>query len=314
MSRIILTSLLIAFAAVIADAGERAIRVGCPNIPTASLDRSITFYTSVLSFKVRNAEEIPGIAKTAHAARTARLELGDECLDLTQYRPEGKPYFIDSQANDLWFQHVAIVVSNMAGAYERLRQARVQFVSAEPQTLPAWNTNASGISALYFRDPDGHYLELIHFPPGKGQAKWQIRSAKLFLGIDHTAIAVSDTQRSVRFYQDELKFRKTGSSENYGVEQEHLSGVFNAHVLITSLRSNSGIGIELLEYLTPATGRPIPDGLHPEDLACWLTLVEVAPGNSAANKWMKLPANADSWREASFIKDPDGHRLQLVRQ
>ena len=220
--------------------------------------------------------------------RTAHLTLAGECLDLTEYRtPAGKPYFIDSRANDHWFQHVAIVVSNITAAYQRLRQASVALVSGAPQTLPAWNSEAAGISALYFRDPDGHYLELIHFPPGKGLRKWQVPTERLFTGIDHTAIAVSNTERSLHFYRDELHFHRTGGSENFGGEQEHLSGVFNAHVLITSLRSEHGIGIELLEYLTPATGRPIPAGLRPADIACWQTPVEVQRTDRRI-KWRSL--------------------------
>ena len=45
------------------------------------------------------------------------------------------------------------------------------------QLLPAWNPNASGIRAVYFRDPDGHPLELIQFPPGKGDPRWQISAS-----------------------------------------------------------------------------------------------------------------------------------------
>ena len=35
-----------------------------------------------------------------------------------------------------------------------------------PQTLPDWNKNAAGIQAFYFRDPDGHFLEVLAFPAG----------------------------------------------------------------------------------------------------------------------------------------------------
>lgn len=247
-----------------AGAPLRATRVGCPSISVSSLDRSVEFYTSVLDFQVvkrgdssATARLVPG-ASPEVSARTAELSLGAECLAITQYSsPKGNPFPADSRANDHWFEHVAIVVSNMDQAYQRVQAVRARFVSNTPQTLPAWNKEAAGISAFYFRDPDGHYLELIHFPPGKGQAKWQAPSKRIFLGIDHTAIAVSDTRRSVEFYRDLLHFRVTGNSENFGIEQEHLSGVFNAHVLITSLRADAGIGIELLDYESPDSGRPI---------------------------------------------------------
>ena len=40
-----------------------------------------------------------------------------------------------------------------------------------------------------------------------------------------------------------------GTSENYGVEQEHLNNVFGARLRITALRAARGPGVELLEYL-----------------------------------------------------------------
>jgi catechol 2,3-dioxygenase-like lactoylglutathione lyase family enzyme len=156
-----------------ARAALRVTSVGCPSISTVSLDRAVTFYTKVLDFQLVKMEDSSSSARLAPAmspktkARTAKLSLGDECLDITEYSsPMGKPFAGDSRANDLWFEHVAIVVSNMNEAYDRLKVAQVSFVSNVPQTLPAWNTDAGGISAFYFRDPDGHYLELIHFPSG----------------------------------------------------------------------------------------------------------------------------------------------------
>ena len=80
-------------------------------------------------------------------------------------------------------------------------------------------------------------------------------SRDLFLGIDHTAIAVADTERSLSFYRDELGFRISGESLNYGAEQDHLNHVFGSKVRITSLRSTAGPGIEFLEYLVPRNGR-----------------------------------------------------------
>ncbi|WP_260331268.1 VOC family protein [Granulicella mallensis] len=312
-----------------ARASVRVTSVGCPSISTVSLDRAVMFYTKVLDFQLVKMEDSSSSARLAPAmspetkARTAKLSLGDECLDITEYSsPKGKSFPGDSRANDLWFEHVAIVVSNMNEAYERLKVAHVSFVSNVPQTLPEWNKDAGGISAFYFRDPDGHYLELIHFPSGKGQPKWQMPSKKIFLGIDHTAIAVSNTERSIAFYRDNLHFHVAGSSENYGEEQEHLSGVFNAHVVITSLRTESGIGIELLDYVTPSSGRPIPANLRVSDVARWQIPLEVTPGPASVNAieglslthWIKLPARDGTDREAVWVKDPDGHLLELIKR
>lgn len=304
-----------------AKASLQAEGVGCPNIPVTSLQRSISFYTNVLDFKLLGTQDTSLAAKLAPGipsgirSRTAHLALVTECLDLTEYNPKtGVEFPEGSRGNDLWFQHVAIVVSDMNAAYERLRKFRTQFVSNVPQTLPESNRSAAGISALYFRDPDSHYLELIHFPPDKGQSKWHKRSHTLFLGIDHTAIAVSSTPASLAFYRDKLHFRVTGRSENFGTEQEHLSGVFDAHVLITSLRSESGIGIELLDYLSPGAGRPIPQDLKANDIACWQTPINVAEAGSERLHWSLLRSPSEPDNEAAWIKDPDGHLIQLLKR
>jgi hypothetical protein len=105
----------------------------------------------------------------------------------------------DSRSNDLWFQHIAIIVSDMDRAYQVLRQNHVEHASSGPQRLPDWNKNAAGIKAFYFKDPDEHPVEILEFPEGKGAAKWHKASDRLFLGIDHTAITVSDTESSLKF-------------------------------------------------------------------------------------------------------------------
>lgn len=100
-------------------------------------------------------------------------------------------------------------------------------VSEGPQRLPDWNPAAGGIRAFYFRDPDRHPLEVLQFPAGKGDPKWARRD-RLFLGIDHTAIVVSDTEASLRFYRDALGLRVAGAAENWGPEQERLNHVSGA--------------------------------------------------------------------------------------
>src|ERR1051325_922185 len=129
--------------------------------------------------------------------RVVRMRLGDESIELTEYlTPRGRPVPIDSHSNDRWFQHIAIIVSDMDRAYQWLRQHKVEHASTGPQLLPEWNKKAAGIRAFYFKDPDGHPLEILQFPPDKGLAKWHKPSDRLFLGIDHTAIVVGNTDAS----------------------------------------------------------------------------------------------------------------------
>jgi len=146
--------------------------------------------------------------------RVVRMRLGDEAIELTEYlTPRGRPIPVDSRSHDRWFQHIAIIVSDMDRAYASLRQHRVEHASPAPQRLPDWNANAGGIRAFYFKDPDGHPLEILWFPGGKGDPKWHQPSDRLFLGIDHTAIVVSDTAQSLRCYRDTLGLRVVGESD-----------------------------------------------------------------------------------------------------
>jgi catechol 2,3-dioxygenase-like lactoylglutathione lyase family enzyme len=311
-------------------------------ITVGELDRSIAFYRDVLGFTVAQQEESSGPTLErltgvfgAHV-RSARLVMGREAVVLTQFlTPRGRPVPADGHSNDRNFQHVAIVVADMDRAYQRLREHHVAFVSTEPQTLPAWNKGAAGIRAFYFADPDDHTLELIWFPPGKGDPRWQRADATsaaqagarapLFLGIDHTAIAVGDTERSLRFYRDALGLRIAGASENYGTEQEHLNAVFGAHLRITALRAGSGPGIEFLEYLSPRDGRPAPADLHANDLAHWQTvlhardlpraLASATAAGATAAPGLATDVTDAAYRiqEAAQVNDPDGHGLLLAR-
>ena len=71
---------------------------------------------------------------------------------MTEYlTPRGRPIPVDSRSNDQWFQHIAIVVSDMDKAYQQLRAHKVQHTSTGPQRIPDWNKAAAGIKAFYFR-------------------------------------------------------------------------------------------------------------------------------------------------------------------
>jgi catechol 2,3-dioxygenase-like lactoylglutathione lyase family enzyme len=299
-------------------------------ITVSDMDRAVAFYTEVLTFEKETDIEVSGrpfeLLQGLFGARmrVVRLRLGGEVLELTEYlAPRGRPMPEDVRANDRIFQHAAIIVSDMDAAYARLRARGVEHASTDPQRLPDWNPNAGGINAFYFRDPDRHFLEVLQFPPGKGQPRWQDRD-RLFLGIDHTAIVVSDTDRALRFYRDQLGLAVAGTSENYDVEQEHLNNVFGARLRITALRAASGPGIELLEYLAPGDGRPAPGDLRSNDIAHWqTTLVTHAPERVmdllrqrlftlVSPGAIDLPPGPTGIRSAALVRDPDGHGLRLV--
>jgi catechol 2,3-dioxygenase-like lactoylglutathione lyase family enzyme len=319
------------FAALAAVAQPLVTAVDSVTIVVGDLDRSVDFYSRVLTFEKVREYEVAGPAWEQFEGvfglrlRGARMRLGSEEIDLVEFlAPEGRPIPSDARSNDRAFQHVAIIVSDMAKAYAELRAHRVRHASSGPQRLPDWNPNAGGIEAFYFKDPDGHALEILAFPPGKGDPRWQ-RKDRLFLGIDHTAIVVSDTEASLRFYRDTLGMRVAGASENFGVEQEHLNNVAGARLRITGLRAAAGPGIEFLEYLAPGDGRPRPPDLRPNDVAAWQTRVvvrDVAAGEKTLQTVgapvispgvVSLPTMDLGFASGFLAQDPDGHEVALVR-
>src|SRR5215813_14220830 len=288
-------------------------------LTVSDLDRSVEFYSSVLNFQKVSETEVDGenyerlTGVFGLRMRTARMRLGEEYIELTEFlAPRGRPAPVDARSNDRWFQHIAIIVSDMDRAYQWLRERKVQHASSGPQLLPAWNKNAGGIRAFYFRDPDGHPLEVLWFPPDKGNPKWRVATDKLFLGIDHTAIVISETEASLKFYRDRLGMEVAGESDNYGPEQERLNNVFGARLHITALRADSGPGIEFLEYLAPRDGRPFPPEEKANDLIHWQTKflgTSVAQATAALEKSRSPLISTEVVQGSIISRDPDGHAV-----
>jgi catechol 2,3-dioxygenase-like lactoylglutathione lyase family enzyme len=315
------------------SAEPRVAGVGAIGMTVSDMDRSVAFYSETLTFeKISDVEfhkeafdRLTGIFGTR--VRIVTMRLGDERLELTEYlAPRGRPIPPDSRSDDRWFQHIAIVVRDMDAAYGRLRRLGVSQISTGPQRIPDWNEAAAGIRAFYFRDPDGHPLELIFFPPGKGDPRWQRNPDSLFLGIDHTAIAVRDTDASLAFYRDTLGLTVAGESMNYGIEQEHLNHVFGSRVRITGLRAPAGPGIEFLEYVTPRGGRPYPQDARPNDLLHWHVTLFVEDHDGMVERMERnrvtlisaFPASLEGTgldgKRGMLIRDPDSHALLLVER
>jgi catechol 2,3-dioxygenase-like lactoylglutathione lyase family enzyme len=333
MARRIFCTLLLAGSLLFAGPHPLVKGVDSIGLTVSDLDRSVEFYSSVLNFQKVSEAEVDG-ENFEHLTgvfglrmRTARMRLGEEYIELMEFlAPRGRPAPVDARSNDRWFQHIAIIVSDMDRAYRWLREHKVQHASPGPQLLPAWNQNAGGIRAFYFRDPDGHALEVLWFPPGKGNPKWHVTGGGLFLGIDHTAIVISETETSLRFYRDRLGMEVAGESENYGPEQERLNNVFGARLHITALRAGSGPGIEFLEYLAPRDGRPFPPEEKTNDLIHWQTRFLGISVDDATQTLrnsrsafvstgaVELPDGKAGFRKAVTVRDPDGHAIQIVER
>ncbi|MEA1787493.1 VOC family protein [Arenibacter sp. GZD96] len=314
---------------------QTAKRVSEITVTVSNIDKIQHFYTQVLPFKVvdtfsmdaKTSALLYSLPRKQARVKMLRLGLGEQTFILQEFPNvvQQNPIPADSKSNDLWFQHIAIVVSDMEKAYSRLRENRVPHVSTAPQTLPDYIPAAAGIKAFYFRDPDGHNVELIYFPPGKGNPKWQEVQTNLFLGIDHTAIGISDTPKQQRFYES-LGLKLAGKSENYGSEQEHLNQVFGARLEISGLVAQQGMGIEFLEYVAPPGGRKYPNNSTATDLWHWHSSIEVADLDSLyqqlknqdieiiSKEIVHLKGSKFNASRGLMIRDVDGHAILLFEK
>ncbi len=152
----------------------------------ADLDASTRFSSEVLGASVEDTKELSGaeldslLGTEGARVRVRRLRLGRERLHLMQFlEAEGAPPRADARSNDLDFQHIALVVSDIdrmprrpadAGYWEvtvympefdevlgAVRSAGTPFVS---RRVAACETCERGRRAVVVYDPDGHAVRL----------------------------------------------------------------------------------------------------------------------------------------------------------
>jgi catechol 2,3-dioxygenase-like lactoylglutathione lyase family enzyme len=254
-------------------------------LTVSDLARAERFYTSALGFEVERRGVLdPTMTVLFGGGRIEEVVLrrGGQFLALQVFASAGRPYPAKAAANDLVFQHFAVVTQDIGASYAQLRAFNPAPIGTNgPQRLPA---ASGGATAFKFRDPDGHPLELIEFAdaaPGS---------------IDHSAIAVSDAERSIAFYGLQLGLRVSARQLNSGAEQDALDGLHGARVDVVALTPEQATPhLELLGYRTPP-GRPNAP-MQPADIAATRIVFEVA-GLAGSDPLM--------------LRDPDGHLLVLM--
>jgi catechol 2,3-dioxygenase-like lactoylglutathione lyase family enzyme len=213
------------------------------------LDRAVAFYCDALGFELDIV-----VSDDVSGACHAVLTLGDEILELIvdADSPALAPSSRDTASSSIGFQHIAIVAADMPAAYSRLMKYAPRAISTGgPVTLPP---TTGSVTAFKFRDPDGHPLELIHFPAGSGDPKWQRPREGSTIGIDHSAIVVADSERSIAFYAELLGFSVTSRQVNRGPGQDALDGASGIVVDVIALvaADSATPHLELLGYRHPA--------------------------------------------------------------
>jgi catechol 2,3-dioxygenase-like lactoylglutathione lyase family enzyme len=279
------------------------------------------FYARAFGFApVADSSEVDAdfarlIGHARETVRTRTLRLGSEHVTLAQPEPAGRLYPAGVPGWSSQFQHFAIVVSDMAAAFAVLRAIPgwTAISTGGPQMLPE---SSGGVTAFKFRDPEGHPLELLAFPPNATPAGWMVRAEKKpFLGIDHSAISVAETARSVAFYE-RLGLTRIAGSLNAGPEQGRLDGLADAVVEVTALAPQQRVPhVELLCYRGDFARHEAVTGAT--DVAATELVFAVTPEAFAAtirrNAAAVVSGPIVSQRGCSLVllRDPDGHLLCL---
>ncbi|WEN16668.1 hypothetical protein PY254_08370 [Rhodanobacter sp. AS-Z3] len=264
------------------------------------------FYESALGFRQVAVEHLSGARaqeRFGMAGRVLRitLALGAQRVKLVQFvdRP-GCAYPADLRSSDVRFQHIAIVVSDMTAAMAQLSQVSgwSPITRYGPQQLPI---SSGGVTAFKFRDPEGHPLELLAFPDHATPAYWShMHGQGAFLGIDHSAISVADSARSIAFYEG-LGLSVSGHSLNDDATQGLLDDLAHPVVEVTALSADHvPPHLELLCYRE--SGRAAPTELRVNDIATTCLIFEPMPRSA------RPPTGG---RSLCNLVDPDGHHLAI---
>ena len=215
---------------------------------TRDADRLARFYAA-LGFAVGDRHRIADaemamLGLTGEGVRLP-LMLGTQRIDLDQFAVAGRPYPEGANAADLIFQHFALVTRNPAAAWSRALAAGATPISRDgPVTLPA---SSGGGTAVKFRDPEGHPLELLCFPDDGVNGDGAVHR------IDHSAISVADADASIAFYT-ERGLTVGDETLNQGPTQIALDGLDDVRVRVVPLQpATQPPHLELLAYLHPAS-------------------------------------------------------------
>lgn len=249
-------------------------------------DRLLRFYEAIgftIGQDARIADAEMAMLGLAGTGRRHAMTLGTTIVELDWFSETGRPYPPSTDAASRCFQHLALVTNDVADAWAAARAAGGMVISRDgPVTLPA---DAGGVTAVKFRDPDGHPLELIAFPDAAARG-W---SGNGVLGIDHSAVAATDLEASIPFYEA-LGLTQEDRTMNHGSAQGALDGLEHPRVDVVPMQpSIRPPHVELLHYRQPA--------------------------GSPSRPWQinDVAATRIVWqgRACAIVRDPDGHLHQI---
>lgn len=285
----------------------------------ADLAVTEAFYRDGLGFvRVAPPEPLPpalaaAMGLTRRRAWQLHMRLGDQAVSFLAVDPPGAPYPADPAATDPFFQHLAIPVRDMDAALAQLSAVGATAISrGGPQVLPA---SSGGVTAYKFRDPDGHPLEVIVFSGGPPAQRWRTAPG-LFLGIDHSAITVTDLDAALAFLTGPLGLRQAERGLNRGSEQARLDGLDDPQVDVVALEPPTPAPhVELLHYRRPIIRRPVQAAPGPADRASTRFVFESRDLDQVvgAVSTAGFVARVSDDGAAAYGEGPDGHGFLILR-
>ena len=260
-------------------------RIAAFRLVTRMPERLLAFYEA-LGFTIGEAQAVPpdelAMLGLSGAATRWTMRLGTARVDLDHYAQAGRPYPEEADAASLCFQHLALVTDDVAVSWSQARAAGGAPISRDgPVTLPA---SSGGVTAIKFRDPEGHPLELLRFPDAAAKG-W---CGTGMLGIDHSAIVTRDLDASTAFYTAHGLTREDATL-NRGPEQAALDGLADPVADVVPMKPDDAPPhVELLHYR------------QPEGPSCGPVQVP------------DVAATRIVWQggDPALLRDPDGHLHQ----
>jgi catechol 2,3-dioxygenase-like lactoylglutathione lyase family enzyme len=297
------------------------------SITVSDLAETAAFYRNVLGLTVSERldyadpgwNSLLGLAGGT-TAQAVDVGVGEQIVKLVAFDPPGCAYPQPRASNDPWFEHLALVTAEIEAVWAMIEKSSPEAITEGPPVVLPPNTGS--VTAFKFRDPDGHPLELISFPEGVGGPRWQTGGAGI-RGYDHTAISVTDLERSLAFYQGLLGLKKAGQSLNRGPEQDHLDGLKGCEVDVVALapEAQHTPHLELLHYRLPP-GRRSSAPVNANDVASARQVYAVDDLDGLVAKLEDANASfvspgivtLKSGGRAAAVRDPDGHMIVLMEE
>ena len=144
------------------------------------------------------------------------------------------------------------------------------------------------------------------------------------IGTDHFGVTVSDVDRSLAFWRDQLGLEEVGRGV---VEWEHLDrlvALAETRIEWIELRIPGGGTVELSKYHRP-TGEPVARGEENEpgrshisllvaDLAETLASLRAEGVRARTSEPVDIPVGAYAGGKAAYVFDPDGVEIELIER